>query len=586
MEWTPLPIGVDSFEKVIENNYYYVDKTLLIKDLLDNRGEVNLFTRPRRFGKTLNMSMLRCFFEKSEEDRLHLFAGTKIMDAGEKYLKESGLYPVIFLSLKSMKQGSYESAFYCLKEEIGREFGRHRDLLEKLPSVEARGKYYRFAVQTARDEEYLTALKFLSECLYAFYGKKTIILIDEYDVPLENAFFSGFYDQMVTLIRSLFESALKTNDTLEFAVVTGCLRIAMDAPSPLGSKKPRQVDEAGFPAKLEKTSLSSQCHSIFTGLNNLNIVSIMDTSYAEYFGFTQEEVDRMLVFYGLEQNRDTVRSWYDGYQFGNTEVYNPWSIINYINSCRKDKNALFRPYWSNTSSNSIVRTLVEKSDLSVRQEIEALIEGETITKPIHEDITYDDMDSTQDNLWNFLFFTGYLKKISERQDGDDILVEMAVPNREVRYIYKNTVLRWFEEQTKCKKLSPLYDSILSGDREKIAEILSENLMETISFYDYQESYYHGFLTGMLKNIGNYIILSNRESGNGRPDIILKYPSVRGKAVIMEIQIAHTYQELESKCDEALQQIEDQKYEEALRQEGYSDILKYGIAFYRKECMVK
>ena len=554
MEWTPLPIGVENFEEIIKKDYYYIDKTLLIKDLIDLKSKVNLFTRPRRFGKTLNMSMLRCFFEKSKEDRLHLFAGTKIMGAGEKYLKESGQYPVIFLSLKSMKQGSYESAFYCLKEEIGREFGRHRDLLEKLPDAEAREKYYRFAVQTARDEEYLTALKFLSECLYAFYGKKSIILIDEYDVPLENAYFSGFYDQMVTLIRSLFESALKTNDTLEFAVVTGCLRISKE--------------------------------SIFTGLNNLNIVSIMDTSYAEYFGFTQEEVDRMLVFYGLEQNRDAVRSWYDGYQFGNTEVYNPWSVINYINSCRKDKNALFRPYWSNTSSNSIVRTLVEKSDLSVRQEIEALIEGKTITKPIHEDITYDDMDSTQDNLWNFLFFTGYLKKISERQDGDDILVEMAVPNREVRYIYKNTVLRWFEEQTKHKKLSPLYDSILSGDREKMAEILSENLMETISFYDYQESYYHGFLAGMLKNIGNYIVLSNRESGNGRPDILLKYPSVRGKAVIIEIKVAHAYAELENKCDEALKQIEDQKYEEALRQEGYSDILKYGIAFYRKECMVK
>ena len=554
MEWTPLPIGVENFEEIINKNYYYIDKTLLIKDLIDLKSKVNLFTRPRRFGKTLNMSMLRCFFEKSEEDRLHLFAGTRIMDAGEKYLNESGQYPVIFLSLKSMKQGSYESAFYCLKEEIGREFSRHRDLLENLPAAEAREKYYRFAVQTARDEEYLTALKFLSECLYAFYGKKAIILIDEYDVPLENAYFSGFYDQMVTLIRSLFESALKTNDTLEFAVVTGCLRISKE--------------------------------SIFTGLNNLNIVSIMDTSYAEYFGFTQEEVDQMLVFYGLEQNRDAVRSWYDGYQFGNTEVYNPWSVINYINSCRKNKDALFRPYWSNTSSNSIVRTLVEKSDLSVRQEIEALIEGKTITKPIHEDITYDDMDSTQDNLWNFLFFTGYLKKISERQDGDDILVEMAIPNREVRYIYKNTVLRWFEEETKHKKLSPLYDSILDGDRKKMAEILSENLMETISFYDYQESYYHGFLAGMLKNIGSYIVLSNRESGNGRPDIILKYPSVRGKAVIIEIKVARTYQELESKCDEALKQIEDQKYEEALRQEGYSDILKYGVAFYRKECMVK
>lgn len=554
MEWTPLPIGVDNFEKLRDRGYYYVDKTLFIKDLIDMHGEVNLFTRPRRFGKTLNMSMLRYFYEISDEDRSRLFAGTKIMDAGEKYIEEMGQYPVISLSLKSMKQASYKSAFYCLKEDISREFNRHRNLSEGIETEEIRLKYHRFAAGTAEDDEYLTALKFLSECLYSFYGRKTVILIDEYDVPLENAYFNGFYDRMVVLIRSLFESALKTNDTLEFAVVTGCLRISKE--------------------------------SIFTGLNNLNVVSIMDTTYAEHFGFTQSEVDQILKHYGLEKNHSAVKTWYDGYQFGDTEVYNPWSVISYVNSCYKDKNALLKPYWSNTSSNSIVRTLVERADLSVKQEIEALIEGKTITKPIHEDITYDDMDSTQDNLWNFLFFTGYLKKISEHQDGEEILVEMAIPNSEVRYIYKNTVLRWFEEKTKKKELSPLYESILDGDREKMAEILSENLMETISFYDYQESYYHGFLAGMLKNIGNYIVLSNRESGNGRPDIVLKYPSVRGKAVILEIKVARTYQELESKCDEALRQIDEQKYEEALRQEGYSNILKYGIAFYRKECMVK
>lgn len=554
MEWTPLPIGVENFEEIIEKGYYYVDKTLLIKDLIDLRGKVNLFTRPRRFGKTLNMSMLRYFFEKSDDDRSHLFAGKKIMAAGENYIRELGQYPVISLSLKSMKQACYESAFHCLKEEIAREFKKHPQLIRYLNSEDDRTKYQLLMNRGADDEEYLTSLKFLSECLYTFYGRRTVILIDEYDVPLEYAYFSGFYDRMVSLIRSLFESALKTNDTLEFAVITGCLRISKE--------------------------------SIFTGLNNLNVVSIMDTSYAEHFGFTQNEVDQMLTHYGLEQNRTAVRTWYDGYRFGETEVYNPWSVISYANSCYKDKNALLRPYWSNTSSNSIVRTLVERADLSVKQEIEALIEGKTITKPIHEDITYDDMDSTQDNLWNFLFFTGYLKKISEQQDGEEILVEMAIPNSEVRYIYKNTVLRWFEEKTKDKKFSLLYESILNGDREKMAEILSENLMETISFYDYQESYYHGFLAGMLKNIGNYIVLSNRESGNGRPDILLKYPSVRGKAVILEIKVAHTYQELESKCDEALRQIEEQKYEEALRQEGYSDILKYGVAFYRKECMVK
>ena len=555
MERRPLPIGVDSYKKMIEKGYYYVDKTLFIKDLIDLRGEVNLFTRPRRFGKTLNMSMLRYFFEKSDcGDNRSLFAGTKIMDAGERYLSEMGKYPVISVSLKSMKQADYKSAFYCLKEEIAREFGRHSVVAEKINSEEKRNKYKRFTDGTAASEEYLTALQFLSECLKNEYGTGAVILIDEYDVPLENAFFHGFYTEMMSLIRSLLESALKTNEALEFAVITGCLRISRE--------------------------------SIFTGLNNLAIVSIMDSSYAEYFGFTQSEVEQILVHYGLEDKKEIVKQWYDGYKFGQAEVYNPWSLINYVNSLYKNRSALPRPYWSNTSSNSIVRTLIERADLSVKQEIEALIEGCTIKKPVHEDITYEDLDSTQDNLWNFLFFTGYLKKISECLNGETIYVELAVPNREVRYIYKNSVLQWFEKKTEKKDLSPLYDSLLNGDCERAADILSENLMETISFYDYQESYYHGFLVGMLKNISNYIVLSNRESGNGRPDILLKYPSVRGKAVIIEIKVAKSYQELEEKCDAALQQIEDRKYEEPLRQEGYNIILKYGIAFYKKDCMVK
>ena len=553
MAWKPLPIGVDNFETLITKDYYFVDKTLFIRDLLDMKGEVNLFTRPRRFGKTLNMSMLRYFFEMQEDSRA-LFAGTKIMSAGEKYLKWMGQFPVISLTLKSMKQATYKNAFYSFREEISREYRRHDKILAELPYTMDREKYLRFIESRAEPEEYQDALKYLSACLYAVTGRKSIILIDEYDVPLENAFFSGFYEQMIALIRSLFESALKTNEYLEFAVVTGCLRISRE--------------------------------SIFTGLNNLKIMSITADTYAEYFGFTPDEVEAMLKFYGLEMNLKTVQQWYDGYQFGSTEVYNPWSVINYVDSCRMNKDAFARPYWSNTSSNSIVRTLVEKADLSVKQEIEALIEGKTITKPIHEDITYEDMDSTQDNLWNFLFFTGYLKKIREQQEGETIYMEMAIPNSEVRYIYKNTVLRWFEEKTDKKELSPLYESILNGDTEKMAEILSENLMETISFYDYQESYYHGFLAGMLKNIGNYIVLSNRESGNGRPDIILKYPSVRGKAVIIEIKVSETYQGLEEKCDEALRQIEEQKYDEALRQEGYQNIMKYGVAFYRKECMAK
>ncbi len=556
MSWIPLPIGVENFEDLRSKGYYYVDKTLFIKELIDMRGKVNLFIRPRRFGKTLNMSMLRYFFEQREKDPSELFCGLKILEAGEGYLAHMGKYPVISVSLKSMKQYSYELAYEMLKKAMAGEYSRHWEMVEKSGklSEENLDRYLRIRDLKGTEADYADSLKFLSECLYTCTGQKSIILIDEYDVPLENAYFSGFYDRMVSLVRSLFESALKTNDNLEFAVITGCLRISKE--------------------------------SIFTGLNNLNVVSITNQWFSEHFGFTPEEVEQMLRDYGLEENLDTVRRWYDGYRFGETEVYNPWSVINYVNSCYKNKKEFAKPYWSNTSSNSIVRNLVEHADLSAKQEIERLIEGGTIEKPIHEDITYDDMDSTQDNLWNFLFFTGYLKKISERQEGETIYMEMAIPNSEVRYVYKNAVLRWFEEKTKKKELTPLYESMLAGDTERMAQILSANLMETISFYDYQKSYYHGFLAGMLKNISGYIVQSNRESGNGRPDILVRYPSVRGKAIILEIKVSKTYQGLEEKCEEALRQIEEQNYEAALRQEGYQDILKYGVAFYRKECIIK
>ena len=556
MDWMPLPIGIDNFEKVRRGNYYFVDKTLFIKELLDLKGEVNLFTRPRRFGKTLNLSMLRYFFEKGEQDNAGLFKGLKIMEAGEKYLAHMGKYPVISISLKSMKQHSYELAYDLMKKVMREEYRRHWKQIkdgEGLASSDL-DRYERIRNLEGTESDYADSLKFLSECLYTSTGQRSIILIDEYDVPLENAYFAGFYDRMVSFICSLFESALKTNDNLEFAVVTGCLRISKE--------------------------------SIFTGLNNLKVMSITSRTYAEHFGFTPWEVERMLEDYGLLRNLETVRKWYDGYRFGETEVYNPWSVINYIDSCYGNRHAFAKPYWSNTSSNSIVRDLVEHADLSARGEIEGLIEGKTIIKPIHEDITYDDIHSTQDNLWNFLFFTGYLKKIREEQEDETIRMEMAIPNSEVRYIYKNAVLKWFEKKTEEKNLMPLYESLLNGDTEQMAEILSENLMETISFYDYQESYYHGFLAGLLKNMGNYIVQSNRESGKGRPDLLVRYPSVRGKAVIIEIKVSKTYDGLEEKCDEALRQIEEKEYEADLRREGYRDILKYGVAFYKKECMVK
>lgn len=485
-----------------------------------------------------------------------VFQGLKIMDAGECYLSHMGKYPVISISLKSMKQPSCALSFSMLQKILGQEYSRHWEEIKRGGELtEAEEEHY-LRIRDLRGEEadYADALRFLSDCLHRCAGEKVLVLIDEYDVPLKNAYFHGFYEQMADMIRSLFESVLKSNENLAFAVVTGCLRISKE--------------------------------SIFTGLNNLNVISITSDAYAEHFGFTQKEVDELLKAYDLQDNADTVREWYDGYRFGETEVYNPWSVINYIQSCYRNKKALPKPYWSNTSSNSIVHTLVEKADLSVKQEIESLIEGRTILKPVHEDITYEDMYSTQNHLWNFLFFTGYLKKVSERQEEENVLMELAIPNREVRYIYKTTVLRWFEDKTRQKELSPLYESILEGDAEKIAEILSENLMETISFYDYQESYYHSFLAGMLKNVSGYIVLSNRESGSGRPDILLKYPSVKGKAVIFEVKISKTYQELQKKCDEALRQIEMRDYAASLRQEGYQDILAYGVVFYRKECLVK
>ncbi|HIR27162.1 MAG TPA: AAA family ATPase, partial [Candidatus Choladousia intestinigallinarum] len=488
MKWRPLPIGVDDFEKLIRESYYYVDKTLLIRDLLDMKGEVNLFTRPRRFGKSLNMSMLRCFFERrmssgsadqGRSEILQLFQGMKILNAGDLYLSHMGQYPVISISLKSMKQPTFHLSMDMLKKEIGREFSRHWDTVSRTGRLtEAKQeRYLRLRDVQGEETDYTDALSFLSECLYTCMDHSVIILIDEYDVPLENAYFSGFYQEMSSIIRSLFESALKSNRTLAFSVVTGCLCITRE--------------------------------SIFTSLNNLEINSVISDLYAEHFGFTLEEVETMLKQYGLQKNSETVSLWYNGYRFGTVDVYNPWSVINYVKSCYRNKNAPPLPYWSNTSSNSIVRSLVERADLSVKQEIENLIEGKTITKPIHEDITYEDIESTQENLWNFLFFTGYLKKNRSWQESGILYMELSIPNLEVRYIYKTTVLRWFESKIEQKELSSLYESILNGNGEKAAELLSENLTETISFYDYQESYYHGFLAGMLKNMNNYIILSNR-----------------------------------------------------------------------------
>ena len=557
----PIAIGVENYKTIIENNYYYIDKTWMLKELADQKGTVNLFTRPRRFGKTLTLSMVRTFFEDERNyagekiDNRRYFEGKKIMEAGEKYTDELGQYPVIKLSLKSAKQPTYEMAYNCLRNEMIYEFDRHRYVLEGKRLSDAEKKSYeRILDKTAEAGEYETALKLLSACLKKYHGKNTIILIDEYDVPLENAYFRGFYDQMIDFIRSLFESALKTNDALEFAIVTGCLRISKE--------------------------------SIFTGLNNLEINSVLSNNYAEYFGFTGEEVEQMLKNYGLEEKLPEVKQWYDGYLFGETEVYNPWSIINYVKTAISESQPFPKPYWSNTSSNSIIRELVEEADSDTKEEIQMLIDGKTIEKPVHEDITYGEIHKSQDDLWNFLFFTGYLKVVSKRFEDRRIYLTMSIPNDEVLTIYEDTIREWFDRQTKAIDFQPFYRAVLDGKTEEMEDFLSSLLEKSISYYDNREAFYHGVMVGLFGGLSGYAMKSNREYGNGRPDLVLSPYNPRKPVIIFEFKSCRKYTEMAEGCRAALDQIEEKDYAAPFLDKGYTRIMKYGICFCEKTCMVQ
>ena len=563
MEQKPLPIGIDNFEMLITRGYYFIDKTLLIKDLLDNKAAVNLFTRPRRFGKTLNISMLQYYLEDRRDeftgekiDNSYLFEGLNIKAEGEKYTKDMGKYPVINLSLKSAKQRSLDLAFQCIREEISNEFKRHKYIIES-DVLKTEKEHFMKIVNNDKDMSlYITALKFLSNCLNKYHNEKVIILIDEYDVPLENAFFEGFYNEMISFIRSLFESALKTNPSLEFSVITGCLRISKE--------------------------------SIFTGLNNLKIISILDDRYAEHFGFTDEEVVKICDDYNMQHKYETIKQWFNGYIFGETNVYNPWSVMQYVDDLKANINKLPKSYWANTSSNSIVKSLIERADDITKGEIEDLIEGKTIEKPVHEDITYEDVYDNLDNLWNFMFFTGYFKKISERMDENtqENFVELAIPNLEVKYIFRTKILKWFNEKIKNEDLSILYTSIINGEVDVFQKEVNRLLKKTISFNDAYENFYHGFMIGLLSHMDGYIVKSNRETGDGRCDIYIKPLSIFDKAVIIEMKVCDKPKELFTKPQDALQQIEDKKYEYELNESGYEDIIKYGMAFYRKDCIIK
>ena len=477
------------------------------------------------------------------------------MATKEKYISQAGKYPVIKLSLKAAKQPTFNSAYKCLGEQISYEYYRHMYVAESGVLTETeKKKYYAIRDQKADYEECATSIAFLSRCLERYHGEKAIILIDEYDAPLENAWFEGFYDSMIKFIRSLFESALKTNPHLAFAVVTGCLRISKE--------------------------------SIFTGLNNLKAVSVLNSGFGEYFGFEPYEVEEMLDFYEIGHCKEAAKKWYDGYLFEDKEVYNPWSILYYVDETLSRTAKFPKPYWSNTSSNSIVRELVERADTQARREIELLLDGGTIEKPVHEDITYGDVYASQDNLWNFLFFTGYLKKCGERQEGEQHYLTMSIPNSEISYIYKNTILTWFDKKIRKADMTPLLKAMEEGNCEMIAKILSGQLMDTISFFDYKEDYYHGFLAGILKCSNKYAVYSNRETGEGRSDLILKDYEVGDIGIIIEIKVAKKFGEMEKECDEALKQIETMQYEYDLREDGYQEIIKYGICFFKKRCMAK
>jgi hypothetical protein len=554
MKHKPLPIGVEDFKRLVDNGYYFIDKTLMIKELLENKETVNLFTRPRRFGKTLNMSMLQRFFEATEKSNAYLFDGLKIA-AYPEYMAYQGQYPVISISLKSMKRASYQEAYFEYVKLLSDEFERHETILQSdAVSEEDKLEFQKIKKRIAEPKEYNSAVKLLSKCLQKVYQKNVIILIDEYDVPLENAYHEGFYDDMTNLIRSCFESALKTNPSLEFAVLTGCLRVSRE--------------------------------SIFTGLNNLKTYSITKNKFSQYFGFTQAEMQEILQNFSLEQYAETIAKWYDGYRFGLTEIYNPWSVLNCIDSYLQNDMVACEPYWSNTSSNRIVRCLIEESNERTKSMVEELINGTPIHTQIFEDVTYGTIDVNQDYIWSFLLFTGYLKIISCETIGDETYYDMVIPNVEIKSIYKNTIRSWFIDHVNRDSRTDILESVIHADAEKLEDLLCTWLTNTISCFDEQENYYHGFVTGLVSGFNGYMVVSNRESGNGRFDLVVKQRSRWHHAAILEFKVVEKYNQMTKACEDALKQIEEKDYEASLRDEQYENIAKLGICFCQKRCRIK
>ncbi len=551
MRTQKLPIGIENFKEMRKQDFYYVDKTGLIVDLLADWGKVNLFTRPRRFGKTLNMSMLANFFEIGAD--ASLFDGLRVSEEKELCENYLGKFPVVFVSLKGVDGLTFDDAYARLRILIRNEAMRLEVLREseKL-SMEEKNAYLRLVSENPEKTDITESLKLLCQLLEKHYGQKPILLIDEYDVPLDKAFLHGYYPQMIDLIRSMFGAALKTNDSLFFAVLTGCLRVSKE--------------------------------SIFTGLNNLKTLSISNVKFNEYFGFTDEEVGRMLADYGLEAHQAEAREWYDGYRFGNQDVYCPWDIINYVNELRSDPEAEPKPYWMNTSGNDMVRRLIAKaSDGTTQMEIERLIAGDTITKMINEQLTHSEIDENLENIWSLLYMTGYLTVARKPSGGR---YELRIPNREVREIFKRQVLSWFTERARAatEKLAGLYEAFEKGDAEAIEKLFNRQLITTVSFYDAYESFYHGFLLALLSTCVDWCVSSNAETGRGRSDITVERRD-RELGFVIEIREVRTRAKLDEACAAAMKQAEDRDYAAVMLRYGVETVFTYGIAFCDKRCRV-
>ena len=556
-----LPVGMDDFKEIRKSEFYYIDKTKLIEQVLENWSKVNLFTRPRRFGKTLNMSMLKWFFEIGTDttffDGLYI---SKNQALCEEYM---GKYPVVLLSLKSVEGLTFEEARASLCELIAGEVRRFKFLekSDRLDDDEKNAYHDLIFIQNLKETILGTKLKFslkkISELLYKHYGQKAIILIDEYDVPLDKAFQHGYYREMVTLIRGLFGEAFKTNDFLQFAVLTGCLRISKE--------------------------------SIFTGLNNFKVYAANDLRYDEAFGFTNEEVKQLLADYYLEEHFAEVKEWYDGYHFGNADIYCPWDVINYVDDLVFDPKARPKAYWINSSGNDLVKRFIDKADMTTRDEIEELIAGYAVEKRIRMDLTYDEIDNTIDNVWSVLFTTGYLTQEGREMDG---IYRLIIPNKEVREVFVLQISEWFNRVVANDRASTekINRGFLEGKTEDIQQELTHFLGESISVLDTKarneekEIFYHGILIGILKNNVNWAVRSNRESGDGYADILIK-PKNPDTGIVIELKYARSFKELDQACERALEQIKDRRYDEALREDGRNEVLAYGIAFWKKRCKV-